>query len=61
MIENFYCMTLGYVFYVKSVCFVFLVRKDLVGRKDLVDQCSNLILLICLKLLLILIILFFIY
>ena len=33
-------MTLGDVLFV-SVRFVYMVRKDLVGKKDLVDQCSN--------------------
>ena len=39
-IENYYCMTLGDVLFV-SVRFVYMVRKDLVDKKDLVDQCSN--------------------
>ena len=40
LMENFYFMTLGDVLFV-SVRFVYMVRKDLFDRKDLVDQCSN--------------------
>ena len=41
VIENYFCMTLGYVLFVVFVRFVFMVRKDLVDRKNLVDQCSK--------------------
>ena len=40
-IESYYCMTLGYVLFVVFNRFVYMVRNNLVDRKDLIDQCSN--------------------
>ena len=41
VVENYFCMTLGYVLFVVIVRFVCTISKDLVDRKDLVDQYSD--------------------